>query len=381
MVNDVKLLQILRSDNRTYSDIAVSIGMSPSGLKDRIRRLLKKNLLKREEIIGQQVGRAERLKKQAIEREENERLKDENSDLKLRLDTALQIQAAQKDWTKIPEYKGTGVAVPLVMFSDWHMEEVVRKGEVPGCDNTYNPEIAKKRAFKAAQGAAYLINNSRYLGKIDTAVLWLGGDFISGHIHEELMESNGMSPIKAVTNLAQPALAAAIDHILSQCNLSKLIIVCNYGNHGRITMKPRHKTGCDHSLEWMMYQALKREWRHEKRIEWQIADAYQVYYDIFDTTLRFHHGDNVAYYGGVGGLSIPMLKAIAQWNTIKHCDLDVVGHYHQRRDYGSVLINGSLVGYGAYSLAIKATYERPQQQFAVIQPRRGKTLAAEIFCD
>ena len=381
MLTDPQLIHHLKTCDKAYNAMAPELGVSVSGLKDRVTRLVTKGLIKREEILGQQMGLSARNKKIAQEREERAKLQTENKDLKAQLDAALQIQHAPKDWTKIPKYHGSGQAVPVVMFSDWNMDEVVRRGEVPGCDNQYNADIARKRATKAAQGAAYMINNSKYLGKIDQAVLWLGGDFISGHIHEELMESNTCSPIKAVTTLAQPALSAAIEHILSQCHLDKLTLICNYGNHSRITPRVRHKTGADHSLEWMMYQALKREWRKEPRLQWEIADAYQIYYDVFDTTIRFHHGDNVNYYGGVGGLSIPMYKAVAQWNTIKHCHLDVVGHYHQRRDLGSVLINGSLVGYGAYSLAIKATYERPQQQFFVIQPNKGKTLAAEIFCE
>ncbi len=378
MTSDLQLIKLLKTERKSYSKIAGMIGMSDSGLKCRISRLVRAGKIKTAEIIGQNGVANAQANTETRELQEAMR---ENADLQKRLDAALQITASQKDWTKIPEFKGSGVACPLVMFSDWHMEETVRKGEVPGCENVYNPEIARKRAAKAAQGAAYLINNSRYLGKIDTSILWLGGDFISGHIHEELMESNAMSPIEAVTNLVQPSVSAAIDHILSSCELKKLIIVCNYGNHGRTTPRIRHKTGHDHSLEWMMYQNLKREWRHEPRIDWQIADAYHHYLRIYDTTIRFHHGDNVAYYGGVGGLSIPMLKAAGQWNKIARADLDVVGHYHQRRDFGSVLINGSLVGFGAYSMAIKADFERPQQQFAVIQPRRGKTVTAEIFCD
>jgi hypothetical protein len=369
-----RLIKALKTENLSYRILAEKFDMSPSGLKCAVQNLIKKNLIKHKDILGQNCDKA-------AEMSELVKLREENQDLRMRFNAAMDIQNAQKDWTKIPKYEGSGEAVPLVMFSDWHMEETIRKGEVPGCDNAYNPEIAKRRAAKAAQGAAYLINSSRYLGKIDTAVLWLGGDFISGHIHEELMESNSRSPIKAVTDLAHPALASAIEHILANCNLTKLIIVCNYGNHGRITPRIRHKTGHDHSLEWMMYQDLKREFKGEKRIEWHIADAYHHYLRIFDSLVRFHHGDNIAYYGGVGGLSIPMLKAIGQWNKIQRCDLDVTGHYHQRRDYGPVLVNGSLCGFGAYAMAIKADYERPQQQFAVLQPRRGKTMTAEIFCD
>jgi hypothetical protein len=66
---------------------------------------------------------------------------------------------------------------------------------------------------------------------------------------------------------------------------------------------------------------------------------------IYDVTVRFHHGHSIRYAGGVGGIYIPTNKAIAQWNKGRHADLDVFGHFHQLRDGGNFICNGSLIGY------------------------------------
>ena len=97
--------------------------------------------------------------------------------------------------------------------------------------------------------------------------------------------------------------------------------------------------------------------------------------------LRFHHGHGMKYGGGVGGIYIPINKAIAQWNKALRADLDVFGHWHQFRDGGNFICNGSIIGYNAYALRIKADYEEPKQAFFLMDKNRGKTIVAPIFVD
>ncbi len=40
--------------------------------------------------------------------------------------------------------------------------------------------------------------------------------------------------------------------------------------------------------------------------------------------LHFHHGDEVKYQGGIGGIAVPLLKAVAGWDAVKRCDY----HHH-----------------------------------------------------
>jgi hypothetical protein len=143
----------------------------------------------------------------------------------------------------------------------------------------------------------------------------------------------------------------------------------------------RAKTMTDNSYEILLYRHLARRWAKEKRLEWHIATGYQVMVKLWDYTIRFHHGDAVNYGGGVGGLTIPLRKAISGWNTVQHADLDVCGHFHQLTDGGDFIVNGSLIGYNAYALRVKARYEHPQQAWFLVDSKRGKSVTARMFTD
>ena len=95
--------------------------------------------------------------------------------------------------------------------------------------------------------------------------------------------------------------------------------------------------------------------------------------------LRFHHGDAIRYEGGVGGLTIPANKAIAQSNKSRTAYLDIFGHYHQMLDGGKFVSNGSLIGYNPYAIRIKASYEEPKQVFFLMERDKGKTAVYPIF--
>ena len=100
--------------------------------------------------------------------------------------------------------------------------------------------------------------------------------------------------------------------------------------------------------------------------------------------IRFHHGHAVQYGGGIGGITIPVNKAIASWDRIQAADLTVFGHWHQFQwlRASKYVANGSLIGHSAYATRIKASYEPPCQAMIVIDHgRREVTRAMPIFCD
>ena len=85
------------------------------------------------------------------------------------------------------------------------------------------------------------------------------------------------------------------------------------------------------------------------------------------------------YGGGVGGISIPLNKAVAQWDKANRADLTLVNHYHQYRYFGNIICNGSMIGYNAYALSIKADYEPPCQNFFLINKTKGLTVSSPIL--
>lgn len=274
---------------------------------------------------------------------------------------------------------GVREATAVVLCSDWHVEEPVEPEKVNGM-NEYNLSIAEHRIDKLIEGILWRLG--LYEGQVEVRdlVLFLGGDHYSGYIHEELMESAQLSPIECILWL-QPQIVRMIDTILSSTNLEKIYIPCTYGNHGRTTAKPRIATGAENSYEWLLFNWLIAHYRNESRVEIVAPKSQLVYMDIYDYTLRFTHGDAVKYYGGVGGLSIPINKAIASWDIGRRAHYTCMGHWHQLQFGPHFVVNGSLIGYNAYSVRIKSAYEPPQQAFFLIDSKRGRTDCAPLWVD
>jgi hypothetical protein len=128
-----------------------------------------------------------------------------------------------------------------------------------------------------------------------------------------------------------------------------------------------------------MYHSLADEFRREKRIHFEITNSSHQYVKIYNWTLHFHHGDDVRYQGGVGGIGIPLLKAVPMWDLVQRSDVHNIGHWHQLRDYGRAVVNGSLIGFGPYAQRIRAEFEPPQQAMYYIDSKRGKTMLTHLW--
>lgn len=271
---------------------------------------------------------------------------------------------------------GTSEATAVMCASDWHVEENVG-AEVSGL-NVFNLDIARARATKFFQKGLRLTNLLAQDVKIPTIVLPLLGDFITNDIHEaENAEVNEALPIFALIE-AQNMIISGVEFLLAESKYN-LVIPCHSGNHARTTKTTRFTTENGHSLEYLMYCHLASYFRNEPRVKFIIPEGMHSYVQIYDQTIRFHHGHAVKYQGGVGGIYIPVNKAIAQWNKGRHADLDVFGHFHQMRDGGNFICNGSLIGYNAFALSIKADFELPKQALFLMDKKRGRTCTWPIL--
>ena len=301
-----------------------------------------------------------------------------NEELQERYDAALRI-TERVDFPAIISSgkKGHDKATAIVCFSDWHIEERVDASTINGI-NEYNPTIAKKRANSVVANSLKLINKEREHSDVDTLVLWLGGDFITGYIHPELEESNYLSPIEAIME-AKKMLSSAIQFYLSEGGFKRIVVPCNVGNHGRTHLKPRVSTANKNSYEYMMYHDLKNNF---SEAEFMIPEGMYTYVSIYDKLFRFAHGDHIKFGGGIGGLTVPLTKAIMRADTQVKAYYNIIGHYHQFWEATSnSLVNGSLIGYGAYAQRIGATPEPPQQALRIMDSKRGLTAKFPIFCD
>lgn len=291
---------------------------------------------------------------------------------------AMQQIAKAKSTTKIVAKKGysKNEATAICLLSDWHMEELV-KPEWVNFTNEYTLDIAEHRGKECFQKIVKLIRKEQQDVTISELVLWLGGDFITGRIHEENLETCQLQPIQAVI-FAQDIIQAGIEFLITNTKLN-ITIPCSVGNHSRITMKTRHSTERDNSLEYIMYYQLATRFKDEKRVKFIINDSYFTYLNVYDKVLRFHHGTRIRSFGAIAGIHTGTQKAIRVANQAFRADLDLFGHHHQFMNVsGSGFVaNGSLIGNTPYGMQFGNA--PPKQALFLLDKEHGVTIDMPII--
>jgi len=265
----------------------------------------------------------------------------------------------------------------VVLASDWHVEEDVSLVKTAGfnASNLAASDVKQSRFFS---GTRWLLDHERAdkTFSIRDLVLWLGGDFMTGSIHDD--PKRELTPLMTMRWLTQ-RIVTGINQLLLDPLLETITIPCSFGNHDRTTKQAHFATGAENSYAWIMYQDLADRFAHERRVQFLADQSEFQYVQVYDKTLMFHHGHRINYGGGVGGIVIPVRKAMAQWVKVKHFDFAHHGHFHTYYDFENVTGNGSLIGYNEFAMGIKATPEKPAQAFYLLDSKRGKCCKTPVW--
>jgi DNA-binding CsgD family transcriptional regulator len=272
-------------------------------------------------------------------------------------------------------------SVAFAIASDWHYEEIVKSTETNGL-NTFNPRIGDQRINAFFTNTVKLLKKEAEHSTIDTLVLALLGDFITNsNLHDDTPEYCALGVFESL-NAIENHIIGGIKYILDNTKVN-LVIPTAVGNHSRVTKKVHITRETSNSLETILYAHVARYFEGNKRVTVILPNSYLSYLTLWNKyTVCFHHGHAVSYGGGVGGLTVPMNKAIANWERNKHADLYVCGHFHTAINGGKFMVNSSLIGYNAYAIFIKAAFEVPSQWFFLVSKKHNRqTITAPILLD
>lgn len=264
-----------------------------------------------------------------------------------------------------------GEAAALVQFSDWHVGKRIDKKTTNGL-NEYNPDIAKRRSEAVTRNLLKLIKKERQDIRIPNLVINLGGDAINNYLHEGDAQQNYMSPLEEV-RFAKQLIGNALKTLAESGDFKKIVLLCQRGNHPRLTKKMQSNVDYKMNLEAMLYWILADDFS-DKLFEWHIPQADIGYYQVGDKMIRYFHGHQIGFQGGVGGLTIPMNKKVMYWDKTQKAFYDLVSHWHSFQIISQrASVNGSLCGYDEFAQSCGFPYEPPVQTLQLLDKTRGLT--------
>lgn len=272
----------------------------------------------------------------------------------------------------------TGVRYAVALFSDAHIEETVKSASVMGL-NEYNVKIAKERIEKYFANLVSCLNTD----KVEYLLFASLGDTISGFIHEELSQSNELTPLEA-TFEAQNLIYNGLKYICDNTELKRIKFVGIVGNHSRVTNKIQHSNGYKMSYEWLMYKNIQKQAELEGLpIEFDIPESEMAIEDTSDgKRFLFIHGFQIKGSGNgtVCGIYPSLGRLSLKYGKVYKQDKIYLGHFHSCISIPNAVVNGSIIGYNSYALTNGFAYEEPAQMYELYDTNIGQLLTRQIYC-
>jgi hypothetical protein len=278
--------------------------------------------------------------------------------------------------------------VPMTLWSDWHWGETVNPEEIGGV-NAFSRDIANERVKELVKRTVLLAKHHMVRPTYPGIVVCLGGDMITGAIHEELALTN-WGTVQEQFLQVQEALIWALEQMAKE--FGKVFVPCVVGNHGRNTIKSHMKGRVFQNYEWNLYQQLERHFRKDKRLQFLVPNETDAYFTVYDHRFLLTHGDTLGVRGGDGiiGALGPITRGTfkvgrSEAQIGRDFDTILMGHWHTyipRGDAVPAIVNGSLIGYNEYArLGLRAPYGRPSQALWFVHPDHGITAQWQVWVD
>ena len=287
------------------------------------------------------------------------------------------------EWIIKPNSKPSAPGVPTLFLSDLHWGEKVFPSQINNV-NEFNLKIAHERMATLVDSAVHLLQIISPKMDYPGIVVPLGGDMMSGDIHEELTATNEIPSLPVMLDLFG-VLVGVIESLAT--TFGAVFLPTCTGNHGRNTKKIYAKDRHATSFDWLLYQFLARHFEKDKRVTFLIPDGPATHYKIFGHRYRLSHGDRLGRGGdGIIGALGPIIRGDHRTRSRDAqidlaYDTQIIGHFHQLTMMTRVIVNGCLKGMDEYSYTEGYPFEPPQQALWLTHPRYGITYRMPVFVD
>lgn len=283
------------------------------------------------------------------------------------------------NWTIGPRKTARSPGVPTIFLSDLHWGEVVDPNQIGGV-NEYSLPIAQTRLRRVIEHTIQLLKSHMVNPSYPGICVCLGGDMLSGNIHEELAKTNEKEVMFCLLDLLGEMVS--VIKIMKK-EFGNVFLPCVTGNHGRNTLKMQAKDRHHTNFDWLLYQLLDRFFQDDPAISFFIPDGPDASYSIYGHRYLLTHGDQFRGGDGIIGMLGPVMRGDNKKrsrNSQIGMDYDtmLIGHWHQLIQMQRLIANGSLKGYDEYAYSGNFPFEPPRQACWITHPEKGITFQMPI---
>jgi len=270
-----------------------------------------------------------------------------------------------------PKRADLAVRGGILDIGDVHWGEVVQARNTGGLFE-YDTEIATNRLDYTLSEAIEIAKEHKLAG----ISLILGGDLVSGAIHDDLNRHNEMMVAEQTISFAE-TMYGGLEKLLSAG--LKVDVVSVSGNHGRVMMREKSyfKNKAQENYDWMVVEMLKAHGKNQKGLEITNPDTVWAILEVAGRRFHVIHGDTIRFQKSMGISFYAIEKEFRRLKTMVTDGTtpafhDVISH-HQHQQFAVPIgnsmwwNNGSIKGPDEYGSVGLRPPEQAQQQMFIVQ--------------
>jgi hypothetical protein len=242
-------------------------------------------------------------------------------------------------------------AAGILDIGDVHYGELVTDRSTGGVAE-YSPEIAQARFDYTIEEAIKIGKHN----KIQSLWFIMGGDMISGDIHDDLSRSNEVMPIEQTLDCAE-MMYGGLERLCQE--FPEVNVLGVSGNHARMYRKPFFNRKQIESLDYILYKMVEAKGLNQKNLSFHTPESFYTTIEVEKRKFLIMHGDTIKQQNSFSLPFYGMWKEFMKWkameDTAGEFDDMIVHHNHipvaltigEGMYYG----NGALKGKDDFSLA------------------------------
>jgi hypothetical protein len=275
----------------------------------------------------------------------------------------------------IPSDKNAVRETAILFLSDLHWGEVV-SGPAIDYVNSFDIPIARARLERCFQATVDLLTRHSAGPGFDSCIVVLGGDLVSGSIHEELSKTNEAAALPAARDLVG-YLIGGINLLREQLRVP-IQVISVVGNHGRSTLKPESKGNVSNSYDTLVCWLLELAFQGEPDVSFVVPQSVDCLLSLSGWNLLITHGDRMGSRGGSGAAGCAPVVAKGFKKVVmdyaargQRIDYILCGHFHTALRLEEGWVNASLVGPNEYGRDARFRPAPATQLLLTLHPSRG----------